>query len=66
MSGRKIEPIFETVAREWWGKYMDGKAVTASAAWKRLEQDALPHIGAMPLCKIDAPTVLTLLRRVEE
>jgi integrase len=60
----KSGPEFRIVAREWWKKYMDGKA-TAAAAWKRLEQDALPHIGDMRLGKIDAPAVLALLRRVE-
>jgi integrase len=65
MSGRNIELIFGTVAREWWGKYMAGKAVTADIAWTRLERDALPHIGEMSLQSIDAPAVLSLLRRVE-
>ena len=65
-TGQENGPAFGTVAREWWTRYMDGKAATAAVAWKRLEQDALPHIGAMPVQTIDAPAVLSLLRRVEE
>jgi integrase len=59
-------PIFRAVAREWWMKYMDGKMVTADAAWTRLERDALPYIGNMAVAKVDAPAVLALLRRMED
>jgi integrase len=33
---------------------------------RRLERELFPHIGHMPLAKIDAPTILKILRRVED
>jgi len=57
---------FEVVAREWLIKY--------SANWttdhkeritRRLEKDVFPYIGNKPIEQIQAPELLTVVRRVE-
>lgn len=57
---------FEIVAREWLVKY--------SANWtedhkeritRRLEKDVFPYIGSKPVEQIQAPELLTVVRRVE-
>lgn len=57
---------FECVAREWLGKK---KAVLAPATYTKaswlLEELAFPWLGSRPISEIDAPTVLSVLRRVE-
>jgi integrase len=58
-------PVFQDVAREWWENFMKDKAVTANAAWERLEKDALPSIGHLSLSKIDSPTVLAILKSMQ-
>ncbi|MDR2076033.1 MAG: tyrosine-type recombinase/integrase [Desulfovibrio sp.] len=59
--------LFRDVAKAWWDRaagVMTEKY--ASEVWGRLDRDALPFLGGMPLADIDAPTVLAVLRRVEE
>jgi integrase len=58
---------FEAVAREWLGRVHGVKVSTGHAQRTciRLEQDAFPWIGRLPIASIKAPTVLECLRRVE-
>ena len=58
--------LFHEVAREWWERYMrSGNEVYAAESWRRLEREVMPTLGRKPLKKIDAPTILTILRRIE-
>jgi integrase len=60
------EDTFEAVAKEWLkgqqGAWSPGHAVTVAS---RLTRDVYPYIGKMQVDAIDAPTLLTVLRRVE-
>ncbi|HEX5310306.1 tyrosine-type recombinase/integrase [Aquabacterium sp.] len=58
---------FEAVAREWHKAVHVAKVSEGHAARNllRLEQDAFPHIGAMPIADITAPKLLDMLRKVE-
>ena len=59
--------IFQVVAKEWFGRFTHTATPRYSQeVWARLERDVFPFIGNMPLTGIDAPTVLSVLRRVEE
>jgi integrase len=62
-----VHNSFETVAREWLSKY--------SSSWvkgheervrQRLERDIFPWIGDKPVGEIEAPELLTVLRRIED
>jgi integrase len=60
------QALFADVAREWWERYMlRGAAHYAEESWRRLEREVMPRLGGKPLKKIDAPMILTILRRVE-
>lgn len=57
---------FETVAREWHGKFSkDWAASHSSKIIGRLERDLFPWIGKRPIAEIKAPELLRCLRRVE-
>jgi len=57
---------FESVAREFHQKKADGWAEHYGKWWlRRMETLAFPWIGKLPLDKIDAPALLTVLHRVE-
>jgi len=60
------ENSFETVAREWYEKFLPtwtpGHAATIIS---RLERDVFPWLGPCPVHEITAPEVLRVLRRVE-
>ncbi|MBU2340166.1 MAG: integrase arm-type DNA-binding domain-containing protein, partial [Alphaproteobacteria bacterium] len=57
---------FEVVAREWHALQLPRwKPVHANDVITSLERDVFPHLGAMPLAEIDKPTLLTILRKVE-
>ncbi|MBL8224462.1 MAG: tyrosine-type recombinase/integrase [Chromatiales bacterium] len=57
---------FEAVAREWLARRAPGWAANhASKIERRLEADVFPYIGREPVNAITAPTLLTVLRRVE-
>lgn len=64
----KAEGSFEAVAREWHQTIHSVKTSDGHAARTliRLEQDAFPYIGAIPLAEITPPVLLDALRRVEE
>ncbi|MBU0670072.1 MAG: integrase arm-type DNA-binding domain-containing protein [Alphaproteobacteria bacterium] len=57
---------FEVVAREWHALQLPRwKPVHANDVITSLERDVFPHLGAMPLAEIDKPTLLSILRRIE-
>lgn len=57
---------FETVAREWHGKFSPGWAAShANKIIGRFELHVFPWIGARPVGEISAPELLTMLRRIE-
>jgi integrase len=57
---------FEAVAREFHKKKASGWAEHYGKWWlRRMETMAFPWIGKLPLDKIDAPALLTVLHRVE-
>lgn len=57
---------FEAVAREWFAKFSTRWAPShADKVLRRLERDVFPWIGGKPIAKLDAPTILGTLRRIE-
>jgi integrase len=57
---------FEAVAREWFEKFSTHWAAShADKVLRRLERDVFPWIGGRPIAKLDAPTILATLRRIE-
>lgn len=57
---------FETVAREWFGKFEVNWAPGHAIKIKnRLENDVYPYIGQRPILEITAPELLMVLRRIE-
>jgi len=58
---------FEVIAREWHKTYMTNKSDGhAKKVLRFLEKDVFPWLGGRPLTRIEAPEILTLLRRIEE
>ena len=66
-AGLPPEGSFEAVAREWLATVHDAKTTEGHAARTRIrmEQDLFPWIGRQPIDGINAPELLTCLRRVE-
>lgn len=57
---------FETVAREWFGKFSPRWVPShADKIIRRLERDIFPWIGSEPVGEITAPKLLTTMRRIE-
>ncbi len=57
---------FEAVAREWFVKYSPSWAASHSdKIIRRLERDLFPYLGSRPIKAINAPELLTVLRRIE-
>jgi integrase len=57
---------FEVVAREWFAKYSPTWAANHCHRIIRLfERDIFPWIGGRPIAAINAPEVLTVVRRIE-
>src|SRR6185437_12910599 len=57
---------FEAVAREWFAKFSTRWAPShADKVIRRLERDVFPWMGRKPIAKLDAPTILATLRRIE-
>jgi integrase len=57
---------FEAIAREWFTKQASVWAEThSSKIIGRLEKDVFPYIGSKPIADINAPQLLTILRRIE-
>lgn len=58
---------FESVAREWHGKYSPSWSEThRTKLLRRLELYVFPWLGSRPIDEITAPELLSILRRVEE
>jgi integrase len=58
---------FEMVAREWLSKYSPSWAKGhEERVRQRLERDIFPWIGEKPVGEIEAPELLTVLRRIED
>ena len=57
---------FQEVAKEWFAIFSAERSPRYSAeVWSRLEREVFPFIGSKLLADIDAPTVLSILRRTE-
>lgn len=57
---------FEIIAREWFAKHSPNWAKShADKIIQRLEKDVFPWLGGRPIAEINAPEVLTVLRRIE-
>lgn len=57
---------FETVAREWFTKMLPTWSPDhADKIIRRLERDVFPWIGGKPIADLNAPEVLTTIRRIE-
>jgi len=57
---------FRSVCREWWEKFILPKGGKhPDVVWGRMEREVLGDIGNIPIGDIDAPMVLTILRRIE-
>jgi integrase len=58
---------FEAVAREWYEKQQPTwKPNHARTVISRLERDVFPWLGSTPVADIEAPALLTLLKRIEK
>jgi integrase len=61
------ENTFEAVSREWYVKRSKSWAASNSVkVLGRLEKDAFPWLGAIPIAQLTGPKILETLRRVEE
>lgn len=65
-AGEALPGTFEAVAREWLVTVHEAKVSAGHAERTRIrfEQDAFPWIGRRPIAEVDAPELLTTLRRV--
>ena len=60
------ENTFKAVALEWYRTKVGGWSLTHSkTTLERMEKNIFPWLGARPLADIEAPEVLTTLRRIE-
>lgn len=65
--GEPVPGSFKAVALEWLTKVHEAKVSPdhASRTRMRLEKDVFPWLGVRPLAEIEAPELLTVLRRIE-
>jgi integrase len=64
--GDRAANSFEVVAREWFEKQRPGWVRGhADKIIARLENDVFPWIGTRPIAEINAPELLTVIRRIE-
>ena len=57
---------FEAIAREWFAKFKPAWSDSHSdKIMRRLERDIFPWIGSEPIASVTAPTLLSVLRRIE-
>lgn len=60
------ENTFKVIALEWHGTKTDGWSKAHSdTTMERMEKNIFPWLGARPLSDIEAPEILTTLRRIE-
>jgi integrase len=58
---------FEVIAREWHKTHMTSKSEGhAKKTLDRLEKDVFAWLGKLPITNIEAPDVLSVLRRIEQ
>jgi len=58
---------FETVARQWWEHWKDGRAEsTAKYVMTRLEADIFPEIGAHPVATIKTSAFRDAVKKIED
>lgn len=63
----KVANSFEAVAREWWKKQTPlWTEKHANKILARLEKNAFPWLGKLPVSEIEAPAVLSVLRKIED
>lgn len=63
----RLANSFEAVAREWFAKYSSAWAKNHSdRTIRRFERDIFPWIGDRPIAEINAPELLTVIRRIED
>ena len=61
------ENSFEAITREWHAKFSPGWVPHhADKIIKRFEREVFPWIGSRPIADINAPELLTVLRRMED
>lgn len=65
-SGEALPGTFEAVAREWLSTVHEAKVSAGHAQRTRIrfEQDVFPWLGSHPIDGIEAPDLLTVLRRI--
>ena len=64
---RSLANSFEVIAREWFDRFSPPWSKGHFDRVKRqLEKDLYPWIGTLPVDEIDAPTLLSCLRRIEK
>ncbi len=57
---------FEVIAQEWFEKFKITKSIGyAGKVFSRLNRDVFPWLGKEPIALVDAPKVLSVLRRIE-
>lgn len=63
----KRDESFFSVAQAWWNKFMKPRDGTyPGEVWRRLEREVFPFFGNAPITEVDAPAILSVLRRIEE
>ena len=63
---KKVE-TFEVVAQRWFDNSKDRWDESHSGRmWARVQRDAFPEIGSLPIDRIKPPALLTMLRKVED
>jgi len=66
MRDERAANSFEAVAREWYAKMAPNWADShGEKVIRRLERDVFPWIGGRPVAEVNAPELLTVLRRIE-
>jgi integrase len=65
--GKPAPGSFEAIARDWWEVVHTAKVSEGHAERTliRLKNDVFPFIGARPIQDIEAPELLSVLRRIE-
>jgi integrase len=65
--GKALPGSFEAVAREWWAAVHTAKVSEGHAERTliRLQNDVFPWIGAKPIGEVEAPELLSVLRKIE-
>ena len=58
---------FEVVARQWHRKFLNTWVPShAATILARLQSDVFPYLGSRPVSDVNAPELLTVLRRIED